>query len=384
MINKKIDPLLFNFVDTLSNEMKKVDCLVYVSNFKLAKNFLLSFNNQLFEYPFINAFGMQLLITDINKLANFKHINYITAEAKVFAQMNVAKKVVNFNAELKETYTGKNVTMAVIDTGVNAHLDFVFPKNRIVLFKDFINNHTKPYDDNGHGTFICGVIAGNGVLSGGKYSGIAPNSNFICLKALDKNGETGAFNILQAMQWIYDNYKKYNIRVVCMSFGSQPLKNGDPLLLGAEALWNLGVVVVAAAGNSGPFFRTIKSPGTSNKIITVGALNDKRENDDTFKPENFEIAEFSSRGPVNNYFKPDCVAPGVDIFSTGITADYVKMSGTSVATPIIAGLCALLIEKYPQIKPMELKYFLIRNCQKIVNDRNIEGFGLINFSKILS
>src|SRR5574344_2777788 len=165
-------------------------------------------------------------------------------------------------------------------------------------------------------------------------------------KAVDNMGELSAINILEAMQWIFDNRKKYNIRVVCMSFGSQPLESGDPLMLGAEALWNSGVVVVAAAGNSGPEIRTIKSPGVSGKIITVGALNDGRDTG-VIDKKNFKVAKFSSRGPAYNFYKPDCVACGVDIICTTCKNDdfYTTMSGTSVSTPIIAGACALLLEK---------------------------------------
>lgn len=381
----KIDPTLINFVGTQNEKLERINCLVFAGNYLKAKKYLLGLKikSKILEYPFISAFGVELPFSAIEKLADFRHVNYITAQTKVFAQMNVAKKIIKYDEFLSEKITGNGVNIAVIDTGVSPHLDLVYPKNRIIFFKDFISNKTEPYDDNGHGTFVCGVAVGNGLCSGGKYAGIAKNSNLIVLKALDKNGETGAFNILEAMQWIFDNYKKYNIKVVCMSFGSQPLSNGDPLLMGAEALWNNGIVVVAAAGNSGPHFKTIKSPGTSNKIITVGALDDKR-NGEKFDKQNFEIADFSSRGPVFNYYKPDCVAPAVEINSIGVKTDYVKMSGTSVATPIIAGVCALIIEKYPQIKPMELKSLLIDNCTKIVNNRNIEGFGLVDCSTLLT
>ena len=109
-----------------------------------------------------------------------------------------------------------------------------------------------------------------------------------------------------------DNRKKYNIKVVCMSFGSMVLSSNDPLITGAEVLWNNGITVVAAAGNSGPESQTIKSPGASSKIITVGAINDNRKNG-KYNEDNFVIADFSSRGPILDNYKPDLVVPGVDI-----------------------------------------------------------------------
>ena len=203
-------------------------------------------------------------------------------------------------------------------------------------------------------------------------------------KALDEKGETGSLTILKAMQWIYDNKEKFNIKVVCMSLGSQPLESGDPLMQGAEVLWNNGIVVVAAAGNSGPDGRTIKSPGASGRIITVGALDDGRNiGEPNF--DNFSVANFSSRGPSNNFYKPDCLAPGVDIMSVSKGGEiYTKMSGTSVSTPIVAGCCALLFEKYPYLSPLQVKGKIINSCNKIFGDRNAEGFGVIDIKKLLN
>ena len=234
-----------------------------------------------------------------------------------------------------------------------------------------------------HGTFVAGIIGGSGIVSNFKYRGVAYGCNIISLKALNESGETGAFTILDAMQWVYDNRKKFNIKVVCMSFGSTPLSFNDPLSKGAETLWNAGITVVAAAGNSGPNSETIKSPGINNKIITVGALDDCRDDLDCFDMNNFKIAEFSSRGPAFKYFKPDCVAPGVNINGLSNNKNYTKMSGTSVATPFIAGICALLNEKYKNISPDQIKYILLNKCIKITGERNLEGFGLIDCKNII-
>lgn len=191
-------------------------------------------------------------------------------------------------------------------------------QNRICEFVDFVNGKQQEYDDNGHGTFVCGVCSGSGCLSNFRYSGIAPKTNVFALKALDGKGEASANKILDAMQWVYENHKEKNIKVVCMSFGSEPLGKSDPIMLGAEALWNEGVVVVAAAGNSGPEYQTIKSPGISSKIITVGGIDDNRYDSKSFNRKYFEIADFSSRGPAFRHVKPDIVAPSVDIVSCGV------------------------------------------------------------------
>lgn len=373
---RKIAPHLLQEVELLSNNTKTIECLIYSNNFLVTKRCLK--DREYKEFPFINAFGIKLKKDSLFNLANFSHIDYITTETKVSMQIDIAKEIIGIESLNKENIKGQGVTVAVIDTGIYPHIDFLCPKNKIICFKDFVNDKKYIYDDNGHGTFVAGIIGGSGKVNS-KIQGVAPKCNLISLKALDENGETGAFTILEAMQWVYDNKNKYNIKVVCMSFGSNPLSSNDPLLKGAERLWNSGIVVVAAAGNSGPKEESIKSPGISSKIITVGALNDNRKEDGTFDYDNFEIAEFSSRGPAFNYYKPDCIASGVNIKGLKNGKDfYTKMSGTSVATPIVAGVCALLIQKYPKISPNQLKYVLLNNCKSLTKNHNLEGYGIIN------
>lgn len=383
-ILKKIDPILIQSVRTENLADNQLDCVVYSNNYFRTKNYLSNMQNcTIFgEFPFIKCFAVSICPSKIGILSSINHVSYIASQAKVFAQTSIAKQVMNIDLLANQGFAGKGITIAFIDTGIGSHLDFLVPKNRIILFKDFINHEEVPYDDNGHGTFVISVAAGSGLLSGRKYSGIAPEANIIALKALDSKGETGAFTILEAMQWVFDNHRKYNIKVVCMSFGSQPLESGDPLIAGAEALWNEGVIVVAAAGNSGPERETIKSPGVSSKIITVGALDDGRDDSGNFDRSKFKIAEFSSRGPAYNFFKPDLIASGVNLTcaSNREKEFYTKMSGTSVATPLIAGVSALLAEKFKNISPIDVKGLLIRNCTRLTGDRNMEGFGYFNLS----
>ncbi|MBR2220834.1 MAG: S8 family serine peptidase, partial [Clostridia bacterium] len=215
--------------------------------------------------------------------------------------------------------------------------------------------------------------------SSGKYAGVAPKSNIIAIKALDSGGEANATKILEAMQWIYENAMRFNIKVVCMSFGSEPLGAHDPIMQGAEKLWDKGIIVVAAAGNSGPEYSTIKSPGVSPKIITVGAFDDNRLDNTTFDPAFFEIAQFSSRGPAFDGFKPDLVAPAVDITSCGVEENYTTLSGTSVASPMIAGICALLVEQNPTSSPNQIKNNLLALCRPITFNQNKEGNGYFSF-----
>lgn len=372
MNRQKIDNCLLAIVQTLESD-KKIDCIVKAYDYQRLKNILLHKKVEIkHEYLFIKSFAISTNRQTISLLSNLSQVSKIFSVSTASALMNVAKKILSVdNCNL----TGKGINIAFIDTGINRHADFCLGENRILYFKDFISNKNHCYDDNGHGTFVAGVCSGNGSLSGGAYSGIAPQSNIFSLKALSKKGEAGADKILGAMEWVYDNHKKYDIKIVCMSFGSEPLGFNDPIMSGAEALWQEGVVVVAAAGNSGPEYQTIKSPGVSSKIITVGGFDDNRIDSDNFNEKFFEVASFSSRGPSFNRFKPDLIAPSVDITSCGLNNDYVKLSGTSVATPMIAGLCALILEENKLLNPSQVKSKILSLCKPVCFNKNLEGYG---------
>ncbi|MBO4412904.1 MAG: S8 family peptidase [Clostridia bacterium] len=372
----KIDKELLNVCALSENE--KVNCIAYVNSFLSAKKYFEKSGSVVAEFPFIKALALNVKSKDVFALCSKPWLKFLSKETSAMALMNIARQVLGVDAS-----TGKDVTICYIDTGISSHIDFVLGKNRIIKFLDLINGRSKNYDDNGHGTFVAGVGSGNGLLSGGKFKGIASDSNIVSIKALNELGEASAVKILQAMQWVFDNHKKYNIKVVCMSFGSEPLGLNDPIMKGAEALWEKGIVVVAAAGNSGPEFETIKSPGVSSKIITVGGLNDNRIDDKTYNKNFFEIADFSSRGPALRRYKPDLVAPAVNINSCGINSFYDNLSGTSVATPMIAGVCALMLEKNSKLSPDIIKHKLINSASAITFNRNLEGSGLPDFSKIL-
>ncbi len=356
----------------MSKENTSIDCIVYLNDFNSVKK--LDFDSDVKYYPFINAIGLRLNSKSVYSIAKLSAVKYITHGAKVSALMHVSNKILNTPKNDK----GSDFSVVVIDTGLYPHLDIVGGRNKLIKWVDIINNKKYPYDDNGHGTSVTGVLCGNGFLSGSKYAGIAPNINLISIKALDKNGETGSNTILSAMQWVYDNRRNYNIKVVCMSFGSDPIGENDPLIKGAEALWDNGIVVVGAGGNSGPGESTIKSPGASGKIITVGALNDNRVYGE-YNIDKFEVADFSSRGPIYDRFKPDILAPGVEVVSAcnrNLEGKYYDtMSGTSISTPMIAGICCHIIKNHPKYTPDMIKKEIISKGNIIMGDRNAEGYG---------
>lgn len=199
-------------------------------------------------------------------------------------------------------YTGKGIGVCVMDTGLFPHIDFA---GRIWVFRDFVRGQKQPYDDNSHGTHVCGIIGGDGTASMGRIRGIAPGCGFIALKVLDGLGNGRKEDVLQAIEWILKNRKKYGIRIVNISVGTTCRTKMDHKILidGVEKLWDQGLVVVAAAGNQGPRPGSVTAPGSSRKIITVGSS-------DLLTGR----SAISGRGPTFECVcKPDLVAPGSKI-----------------------------------------------------------------------
>lgn len=286
--------------------------------------------------------------------------------------MQIANSYNTKNKPEKLFPTGKNIGIAFLDTGISPMADFVQPNNRIIFFKDFINNKKKPYDDNGHGTHVSGISCGNGILSNDKYTGLAKDSNIISLKILDSTGQGTSSYAISALIWIFDNAHKYNIKVVNLSIGSNDKKINHPLKASVEALWKKGIVVIAAAANPDGQKNFIPNPPLSHNIITVGAYED--------------IEYFKHSTPIAKNNSPTVFANGEEIVSllsphyrftlpnrnrNNIRGkNYIAMSGASMATPFISGVVATILERRPNLTPIEIKNILIN----MANENN----GFIN------
>jgi serine protease AprX len=290
-------------------------------------------------------------------------------------------KEVNANRVWQQGGTGRGVTVAVLDSGVAADVDLTQAGNRIVASASFagLRDPTHP-DAGGHGTHIAGTIAGDGTRSGGQFVGVAPKANIADVQVLDSRGNGRISSVLRGMEWVLAHQAQYNIRVVNMSFGatSQGSYKTDPIAAGAEILWKHGVIVVAAAGNLGPLTGTVETPGVDPYVITVGSTDDQATlplNDDT-------LAWFSAWGtPADSTTKPDLVGPGRRVVSLrviGSTLDmllpdhvvsanngttYFRLTGTSMATAVVSGAVALILEHQPNLAPDQVKRMLVANTQ---------------------
>ncbi|MBA1333630.1 MAG: Serine protease AprX [Firmicutes bacterium] len=341
------------------------------------------------ELPLINSFATEVNASSLETLVRDSNVRKIWYDGEVKALLDVATPSVQCVPLWENSVTGKGVTVAVLDTGIYNHPDL---EGRIIGFADFINNEKESYDDNGHGTHVAGDIASNGSKSDARYKGPAPEANLVGVKVLNQQGSGTLSVLVEGIQWCIDNKQAYDIRIINLSLGSEAKEPyaDDPICQAVEKAWRSDIIVCVAAGNSGPAPRTINTPGIHPSVITVGALDDM--NTAYLRDDN--VANFSSRGPTaDNLNKPDVLAPGVNIISLrspGSTLDkqkkgnrinkwYISLSGTSMATPICAGVIAQMLQADSSLTPDMVKARLIETAKPYPDiDKNIQGFGIID------
>jgi serine protease AprX len=286
--------------------------------------------------------------------------------------------------------TGQGVTVAVLDTGIDNLPDF---SGRLAGGVDLTGGNNPFQDSYGHGTFVAGLIAGNGASSNGQYSGEAPGAKLVSIKVAGADGTTHLSTLILGLQWAVDHQSAYGIKVINISLGYQTDQStiSNPLDQAVEATWNSGITVVTSAGNAGPFNGTILSPGDDPLVITVGALDDMAADS---VPDD-EMTNFSSIGPTNpdGWIKPDLVtsgrsvvslaAPGSTIYNNNPsalvgTANFVG-SGTSFSAAITSGAAALVLADNPGLTPNQVKARLLGNTDPgPVGNPFVDGHGALN------
>ncbi len=363
----------------------------------------------------IHAFAARVPARNVRTLAASHSVNWMTPDANT---VKSSSYVCCSSAALSQTYTesigaaslwgrykGTGIGVAIVDSGVNGGTDLnnANGSNRL-LYAVRINSNTKyAADKYGHGTHVAGIVAGDGEMSNGAYMGVAPDANVLNVKVSDDNGAAAVSDVVNGLQWVYNNQAHYNIRVVNLSLNSTVADSyqADPLDAAVETLWKAGIVVVTSAGNNGSTNAGVMyAPANDPFVITVGAVNDQN----TASTADDSLASFSAygsetaslaNGSSTTVSKPELVAPGVNIISDLASAatslatahpDHVvtlnkvhffRMSGTSMAVPMVAGAVALLLQSNPSLTPDQVKYRLVATATKLSSTAGT-GAGEVN------
>jgi serine protease AprX len=289
-------------------------------------------------------------------------------QVNVYNQVIGASKLWNTASKLQ----GNQVGVAVVDSGV--------AKVKDLKVKEAVNFNASYHDSSdryGHGTFVAGLIGGNGASSNGLYIGVAPKTTIYNVRVSDDNGMSYTSDVIESLQWIYENKDKTKIRVVNLSLNQSVAESyhTSPLDAAVEILWFNGVVVVVSAGNNGT--TTLYPPANDPFVITVGATDDRG----TLSLSDDMVTTFSAYGmTADGFAKPDLVAPGHDIVgllpendklnigighpNNRVNATYFRMSGTSMSAPMVSGAVAILLQDEPNLTPDQVKYRLMATANK--------------------
>lgn len=309
-----------------------------------------------YQYKLINAVAVNIPTQAIDKIAKRPFVKLVEPDYKVKLVLDKSISQIQINKVWEAGITGKNIDVAVLDTGIHdEHPDLTVEKEI-----DYTGEGTD--DLHGHGTHVAGTIAS----TDSTYKGVAYGANLFNVKILNQYGSGSGSDVIKGIEWAVDN----GADIISMSLGAviSNCDGSDAISLAVDKAVDSGIIVIVAAGNDGPDSSTITTPGCSKKGITVGAVDD-----------NNNIPSFSSRGPTaDGRVKPDLVAPGVGITSTWKDNSFISLSGTSMATPHISGVVALLLETDSSLTSDDIKNILKINSLDLGLDKNIQGAGRVD------
>jgi serine protease AprX len=391
----KIDSTIKPYLNI--NSKRKIPVIVcYKDNLKLVKNKILYNSGKVkHEYDNVNAVACELSPLSIDKISDIPEVSYILFDHKASLCLKKSHSIMEINHSRVFNLTGKGIGIGIVDTGVYPHPDLTFVRNTISYFQDLVNSFEKPYDDNGHGTFMCGLIASSGHVSGGIYQGMAPDSNLCVIKAFDASGKGFLSDIIKSIDVLISLKDKYNIKVIVLPFEFPYINKFkvNPLEEIVKKAVAENISVVVPSGNLGPQPYSIYFPGNMKQVITVGGVICKDN-----KLKEYKVASFSGRGPsIDGTVKPDLIAPCMNVTSLAsntlylpatrskpeLTVSYTTMSGTSISCALIAGVLSLILEKTPNLTPQDLKSILCLSTLSIGENKFSQGSGIFVFDKIV-
>ncbi len=350
------------------------------------------------EFPIISAVSVILDREQVSQLGSYDDIR-VSEDRTVTTQSNNSKFIIDTlittqtraNIVHQWGLKGDGVRIAVLDSGMlltgnqGSHIRYDTRNyGRVWAKYDAVNGeeHRKLDDDaNGHGTHISAIIASSLRDDRGNYNGMAPDADLLSIRAFDEDGRGSYSQVLDGLNWVYQNRVKYNIKVLNLSLGAkvQSAYWHDPINLAVMKLWDAGIVVVTSAGNEGSDFGTVSVPGNNPYVITVGAATD------SYTPYDYSddrVTTFSAQGPTfEGFVKPDIVSYGGHVaakFNKSVVKgrfkeleegdDYHAISGTSQASAVVAGTVALMLQHNPYLSPDDIKCRLIASAREGVKD----------------
>jgi serine protease AprX len=343
----------------------------------------------------------------IDDLLNVEGVVFLTLNGELHILLDNAIGIHHVDTVWNFGYTGEGVSVAIIDTGIDPnHVgindfddDPTTDDPKVVAFYDALDGSgddgsgtTQAYDDHGHGSHCAGITAGTGSIDDGPmstgetpYRGVAPGATLVGVKVLDGSGSGSFAEVMKGMEWTIDNQIKYNIRSASMSLGGAWVseltqEQEERVTTLANEMVAHGIALMIAAGNSAAY-GTIGTPGAAKDVITVGATEDSRQ-----------LAVYSSKGPTHEgQIKPNIAAIGSAVMSVEANSGnaYVSMSGTSMATPMVAGMAVLLHQANPDLQPLMIRSILettaeYRWLSHPVRPNNDYGWGFVEMDMALA
>lgn len=353
-----------------------------------------SFKSELIRsIPSINCISAYLSASSIERLLenpDVAHIGFDTTAVLCGSSVLSANGITS-----RERYkqSGKGIGIGLVDSGTYPHNDLLSPNNKIKKFVDILNDMKYPYDDNGHGTFMAGIICGSGNSSKNMYRGIAENSHLYSIKAFNSIGRAYISDILYSLELIINDSKEYNIKVICLPCELLDYNKFSLSLFSKifDAAIKNNIVVVVPSGNSGTKEGSIIGIATLANCITAAGL----DTTSVIKPY-----LYSSAGPYGKLEKPDLAAACVDICSLNTNRGYISerngtkvyphpldnpyttYSGTSCAAAYVSGACALILEEKPELSFKDVSSLLKVSCKLLDFYRWSQGSGMLDITKL--
>ena len=337
----------------------------------------------------------------LDELLEVEGVVFLTLNGEMRMTLDNAIGIHHVDTVWDYGYTGEGISIAIIDTGIDPlHVglndfddDPLTNDPKVVAFYDALDESgdngdgtTEPYDDQGHGSHCAGISAGTGAVDEGPmsennekpYRGVAPDAWLVGVKVLDGGGSGSFEEVMRGMEWTIDNQIKYNIRAASMSLGGVWLveltqEQEERVTHLANEMVAAGISLMIAAGNSAAY-GTIGTPGAAKDVITVGSTEDSKE-----------LAVYSSKGPTHEgQIKPNVAAIGSAVMSVEANSGngYASYSGTSMATPMVAGMAVLLLQANPDLQPLMIRTILestseFRWLSHPVRPNNDYGWGFV-------